>query len=83
MLLFGVFSILEVLYLLGGFAISDDLVIFGGVLLHVGDLDPDALVLEVILEVTLVDTFGGFRVDFVGDLDEALEVVLNIDDALL
>ena len=36
--------------LLGGFAIGDDLVVFGGVLLHVGDLDHDALVLEVILE---------------------------------
>ena len=37
-------------YLLGGFAIGDDVVIFGDVLLHVGDLDHDALVLEVILE---------------------------------
>ena len=36
--------------LLGGFAIGDDFAIFGGVLLHVGDLDFDALVLEVILE---------------------------------
>ena len=26
------------------------------------------------LEVTLVDTFGGFGVGFVGDLDETLEV---------
>ena len=26
------------------------------------------------LEVTLVDTIGGFGVGFVGDLDEALEV---------
>ena len=35
---------------LGGFAIGDDFAIFGGVSLHVGDLDFDALVLEVILE---------------------------------
>ena len=29
------------------------------------------------LEVTLVDTFGGFGVGFVGDLDEALEVTFG------
>ena len=53
-------------YLLGGFAIGDDLAIFGGVLLHVGDLDHDALVFggfclwSATLGVgSLVDAFGG------------------------
>jgi hypothetical protein len=51
-------------------------------LLHVEDLDHDALVFggfvygALHLEVTLVDTFGGFGVKFVGDLDKALEVDL-------
>ena len=51
--------------LLGGFALGDDFAIFGGALLHVGDLDHDALVLggfvygALHLEVSLVDAFGG------------------------
>ena len=45
----GDYDALALCYL-GGFIIGDDLAIFGGVSLHVGDLDFDALVLEVILE---------------------------------